>query len=199
MELEEMQALWDEMSEKVDKQKVLTDKVIIKMTQERYRNKISKISKYESIGAIICFMAAIGILINLSKLDTWYLLVSGLFTTAYLILIPVLVLRSIFRLKSVDILTNNLKQTIIDFTKRRKHFLFMQQVGIYLNFLLMFVSLPVIVKLMDGKDLFASETDVWYWYIPIMAVFLILFSRWGYGHYNRMSESAGNILKELEG
>ena len=198
MELEQMQTLWDEMSAKVDKQKVLTDKVIMDMTKERYRTKISKISKYESIGAIICFIAAIGILINLSQLDNWYLLTSGLFTAGYLIFIPVLLLRSIFRLKSVNILKNNLKQTITDFTKRRKHFLFMQRLGIYLNFLLMFASLPVVVKLLDGKDLFASETDVWYWYIPIMAVFLILFSRWGYGHYNRMSESAGNLLKELE-
>jgi len=194
-----MQTLWDEMSAKVDKQKILTDKMIIDMTQERYRNKISKISKYESLGSVVCFVAAIGILVNLSQLDTLYLLASGIFTAGYLILVPVLVLRSIFRLKSVNILKNNLKQTITDFTKRRKHFLFMQRLGIYLNFLLMFVSLPVIVKLMDGKDLFESQTDVWYWYIPIMAVFLILFSRWGYGHYNRMSESAGNLLKELEG
>ncbi|WP_350293979.1 hypothetical protein [uncultured Croceitalea sp.] len=199
MELEQIQALWDEMSAKVDNQNILTDKLIIDMTQERYRNKISKISKYESIGAIVCFIAAIGILVNLSQLDTWYLLATGLFSAGYLILIPVMVLRSIIRLKSVNILKNNLKQTITDFTKRRKHFLFMQRLGIYLNFLLMFVSLPVIVKLMDGKDLFESDTDVWYWYIPIMAVFLILFSRWGYGHYSRMSESAGNLLKELDG
>lgn len=199
MELKQMQTLWDELSARVDKQKVLTDKLIVEMTQERYRNKISKISKYESIGAIICFIAAMGIFVNLSQLDTWYLLASGLFTAGYLILLPVLVLRSIFRLKSVNILKNNLKQTIIDFTKRRKHFLLMQKLGIYLNFLLMFASLPVVVKFFDGKDLFKNQTDVWYWYIPIMVVFLIFFSRWGYGHYDNMSKSAGNILKELEG
>ena len=198
MELKQMQILWDEMSAKVDEQKILTDKLIMDMTQERYRNKIQKISKYESLGAIVCFIAAAGILMKVSQLDTWYLLASGLFTTAYLIVIPLLVLRSIFRLKSVNILKNNLKQTIVDFTKRRKHFLFMQRLGIYLNFLLIFASLPVTVKLMNGKDLFESQTNVWYWYIPIMVVFLVLFSKWGYGHYKRMSESAGNLLKELE-
>ena len=38
-----MKSLWNDMSQKVDQQKVLTDKLIIDMTQERYENKLRQI------------------------------------------------------------------------------------------------------------------------------------------------------------
>ena len=39
MELEEMKVLWQEMSQQVEKQKSLTDKLIIEMTQQKYAQK----------------------------------------------------------------------------------------------------------------------------------------------------------------
>ena len=75
MELEEMKTLWGEMSIEIEKQKKLTDSLIIKMTQADYRNKISKILIPESIGAIICFAEHSIYTCQLSKTkQTWYLL-----------------------------------------------------------------------------------------------------------------------------
>ena len=36
MELEEMQAAWSQMSQDLEKQKQLTDEIILKMTQQKY-------------------------------------------------------------------------------------------------------------------------------------------------------------------
>jgi hypothetical protein len=198
MELEEMQATWSQMSNQLDNQKKLTDKLIMEMTKERYKNKIGILSKYEGIGAIICFIMAILLISRFSVLNTWYLLASGIFTVCYLIVLPVIVLLSIRSMKSIDLTNNNYKQTIIAFAEKKRHFLLTQKVGIYLNFILMVVSLPVIVKVFKGKDIFITNINLIYWYIPIMTVFLILFSIWGYGKYKKVTSSASHILEEFE-
>ncbi|KZS42369.1 hypothetical protein AWE51_02710 [Aquimarina aggregata] len=198
MELEEMQAIWSQMSDQIENQKKLTNKLIMEMTQERFKNKIGIISKYEGMGALICFAAAILILFQLSKLDTWYLLISGIFTIAYLIFLPIYILRSINTMKRINIISNTYKETLIEYAKNRKQFLFSQRLGIYLNFILMIVSLPVIIKLFKDEDIFVTNVEVLYWYIPIMTLFLIFFSKWGYGKYKRLTASATKILEELQ-
>jgi len=198
MELEEMQATWSQMSDRLDNQKKLTDKLIMKMTKERYKNKIGILSKYEGMGAVICFIAAILLILRFSELNTWYLLASGIFTVCYLIVLPVVVLRSINSMKNIDLTNNTYKETLIAYAKKKKRFLLTQKVGIYLNFILLAVSLPVVVKVFKGKDIFITNINLMYWYIPIMTVFLILFSIWGYGKYKKVTASATYIMEELE-
>ena len=197
MKVEDLQSIWTEMSGELEKQKKLTHEIIMQMTQERYKNQLQKIANYEGFGAIVCFLAALFILININKLETWYELLSGFFTIAFLIVIPVLVLGSIRSMKQINIQEGNYADTLRSFTTARNHFLFMQKIGIGLGFVLILTILPVASKILKGKNLF-EETGAWTWYIPVMFVFLILFSRWGYRHYNRITRSAGNILSEME-
>jgi len=199
MELEEMKTLWSEMSKEVEKQKSLTDKLIIDMTQERYTNKFNKILIYESMGAVICFAAAIFLIVNLGKLDTWYLLTLGIITITFLLLLPVLVLRSISRIKRLNIATNNYKETLVGFARAKKELLFTQRLGIYLSFVLVLVIMPVTSKIVDNKDFFTMEHSAKIWFfLPVLFIFLFFFSRWGYKCYKSIANSAEDILKELE-
>ena len=197
MKTGDIQSIWTEMSRELEKQKKLTHEIIMQMTQQRYKNQLQKIAKYEGVGAIICFMTAVAILLNINKLESWYELLCGVFTLAFLIVIPILVLRSIRSMKQINIHKGNYADNLKSFTTARNHFLFIQKIGIGLGFVLMLTILPVASKILKGKDLF-QETGAWTWYIPVMLVFLIFFSRWGYRHYNRITRSAGNILRELE-
>ena len=197
MELEEMKILWEEMNQKVNQQDQLTDKLIMDMTKERYINKLNGISKYESIGAVFCFLIALLLVANFHKLDSTYLILSGLFSIAFYLILPVLSLNSIARMKRVNIARNNNKQTLIEFGKARTHFLLVQKLAVYFSFVIVIISVPVAVKIIDGKDLFMNA-GFWYWYIPIGFLCLFLFSRWGYSCYTSMTNSAENILKELE-
>jgi len=197
MDLEEIKTVWSEMSDQLEKQKKLTNEIILKMTQERYTNKIQRISTYETIGAILCFAMALVVLFNFAKLDIWYLMVCGVFTFVYLLVLPILVLRSITSMKKIKFAKDSYKEALIGFTKAKKQFLFIQRMGIYLGFILVFTSLPVASKIMKNKDLFL-ENEVLRWYFPIMAVFLFFFGRWGYNCYRGITNSAENILKELE-
>jgi hypothetical protein len=198
MELEEMQATWSQMTLELENQKKLTDKLIMEMTKERFKNKIGVISKYEGMGTVICFLAAIVLISRFSELNTWYLLGSGVFTVTYLIVLPILVLRSIRNMKNIDLTNNNYSETLLEYAKRKKQFLWTQKIGIYLNFGLLVASLPVVVKVLRGKDIFVSNINLVYWYIPVMVVFLVIFSTWGYRKYKNIADSASRTLEELE-
>ncbi len=198
MELEEMQIVWSQMSAQLEHQKKLTNKLIMEMIQQRFKAKIGIISKYEGMGAIVCFSAAILLLFQMEKLDTWYLMAAGLFTLLYLIVVPILALLSVSAMRRINLTRNSYRDTVADYVKKQKHFLLTQRVAIYFNFILLLVSLPVVFKVFKNEDLFVSNIQLMYWYIPVMTVFLILFSRWGYGKYKSVTTSASRILEELE-
>jgi hypothetical protein len=198
MTLDEMQNVWSEMTEKLENQKQLTDTLIMEMTAQKFRSKIGKISTFESAGAVICFIAAIFLAVNFEKLDTWYLSASGVVVIGYLIFVPFLVLRSIYKMKGINISGNTYKQSLIDFAKRRKHFLLLQRTAIILNFVLLVLILPVSSKIFKDKDLFVDNADLWYWYIPVMLLFLIPFSKWGYTSYKNMTASAEELIRDLQ-
>lgn len=198
MELEEMQATWSQMSNQLKNQKRLTNKLIMEMTQIRFKNKIRLLSKYEEIGAAICFIIAILLIFELQNLDTWYLLGFGIITVCYLLGLPIVVLRALNSMKNLDLTNNTYKETLITHAKRKRQFLLIQKISIYLNFILLVVSLPVAIKVLTGDDIFVTNINLMYWYIPIMAIVLSLFSIWGYGKYKKITASASHILEELE-
>jgi len=197
MELDEMKSQWDEMSKEIKKQQILTDKLIVDMTQEKYNNKIKSISIPETIGAVICVASALYILINFNKLDTWYLIVCGVFAVVYLILMPIKSLRSIDKMKSINLSDKNVTETLIDFTKSKKKFWLVQRIGFYLNFIFIVAILPISGKLLSNKDLFL-ESKLWYLYIPMLVVFLLIITFFGLKHYKKATKSAENLLKDLE-
>ena len=197
MELEKLRSEWQEMSKEIEKQKILTDKLIIDMTQKKYKNKLKLISIPESIGTVICFAASLYIFINFSKLDNWHLQLSGVFTALFCVVLPILSMRSIFDMQKINMSTSNYKQSLERFAKNKKQFVLIQKASFYLSFILVIVSLPVAAKLMNGKDLFL-ESKAWLWYIPFGFLFLYLFSKWVFKHYKKTTQFAEELLKDLE-
>lgn len=197
MELDEMKNLWNELSEDLEKQKNLTDKLIIQMTQERYQNKLNKISFPEKIGAFICFIFGGYLLYNLPKFDTWYMLVCGIFSAAYFFILPIVVLRSVNSMKRINIANANYKQMIQEFAESKNRFLFLQKVGIILNFVLMIAMVTIAGKLFNNDSSFFDSKN-WIWQLPLMFLGLLLFSRWGFRYYSKITNQAGDLLKELK-
>lgn len=194
-----MKSLWTDMSQEVDRQKILTDKLITDMTQERYTNKFSKIFLYESLGAVICFAAALFLIINIQKLDTWYLLTCGIICLSLLLILPVISLRSLNTAKGLNISGKNFKDTLVDFYRSKKKILFTQRLSFYLSIIFAIAVLPVFSKILNGKDLFAPENNQNLWiFIPILLLFLFVFSAWVYKSYKKVTSSAESILKELD-
>jgi hypothetical protein len=196
MEMEEMETLWKEMSNEIRKQKILTDSIIIKMTETNYKSKFNRILVPEFIGAFFCLAGIIFILTNFQKLDSWYLQVCGIVSVFILFLLPVLTIKVIRNIRSLNISDNNYKQLLLEYSRGKLQFVLIQKLSLYLGAVLMLTILPVMGKLISGTDFFKS-TGLWYWY-AIGFPFFYYFARWVFKSYNKTASDAENILKELE-
>lgn len=199
MELEELQVTWSELSDQLEKQKKLTKVIIMQMTQDRYSRKFQTILKFETFGTVVCFVMALALLVNFNKLDNWYSLISGVFTLSFLILLPILVLRSLNRLKNLNIRDKNYKETLIEFVGEKKRILKIQKVAAYLCLPLMFTALVVSAKIFSNKNFITMEKSLSL-YLILVVTFIVaaFFARWGYNYYKKITSSAENILKEIE-
>ena len=197
MELEEMKGLWENMSEELERQKLLTDKMVVEMTRQKYRGKLSQISLPETVGTVICFAMAAYALFNFEKLDTWYLALCGIISVAFCIVLPVLSLRSIDRMKQINLEQNSYRETLIQYAKEKDRFVRVQKAGYYLGFVFSLAVLPVAGKLMRDKDLIL-DAKLWIWYIPLALIFHFLFSKWVWKHYSSAAKGARNLLDELK-
>ncbi|MEX0289613.1 MAG: hypothetical protein AB3N14_10935 [Flavobacteriaceae bacterium] len=199
MDLEEIKAVWSEMSDQLEQQKKLTNEIILKMTQERYSNKFQKVTIFESLGAIVCFIAALFLIINFDKLDTWYLAVCGGITLVFMLVLPVLVLRSLSQIKNLNITQSSYKDTVVKYEKVKRNLLMQQQFGIYGSFVIFFTSLAIFSKIFSGEDIFVQQQDTGvYIFTVAMGILLFFFARWGYKCYKSITSSAESILRELE-
>ena len=197
MELEEMKGLWESMSEELDRQKLLTDKMVVQMTRQKYRDKLTQISLPETVGTIVCFAMAAYALFNFAKLDTWYLVLCGVISIAFCVILPILSLRSIDKMKQIDLGKISYRESLIQYAKEKGRFIKIQKAGYYLGFVFSLAVLPVAGKLMRGKDLIL-DAKLWIWYIPIALIFHFLFSKWVWKHYSSIAQGARNLLDEMK-
>ncbi|PIB23725.1 hypothetical protein BFP77_15550 [Maribacter sp. 4U21] len=197
MELEELQTAWTAMSHELEKQKELTNDIIMEMTKEKYKAKFRTITSYEKAGTLVCVASAVFILIQVNKLDTWYLLACGLFAVLFSILLPFLVLRSLKRIRQLDIINLNYKDALLKYTQAKTNLLKIQRYGSFAGMLYLAAFLPTVAKILNDKNLFLEPSSL-LWKLGIMAIFLILFTLWGYGHYKRITNAAEQLIKELE-
>lgn len=191
-----MKQAWTVLSSELEKQKKLTDTLIMSMTHERYKNKLSRIRTPETMATALSFILALLILVNFSKYNTIFLAASALFAAAYLIVMPVLSLRLIRHLENLDITGNHYKQVLTDYALRKRKLLSFQKLNVYLGFVLLVVTLPVMVRIMGRETPIPAQ--VWYWYLPLGGVCFAAFARGVYRYYAGVAHQAENLLKELQ-
>ncbi len=93
MDIEELQTTWTQMSEELEKQKKLTNEIILKMTQQEYKSRLDKVTIPEKLGTLVSYAAAIFILFNFNALDTVLLKTCGFITLVIIIVLPYLSLK----------------------------------------------------------------------------------------------------------
>lgn len=195
MELEEMKTQWGEMSKEMEKQKQLTDSIITKMTQANFKNKIRSIVIPETIGALGCVVCSVIILLNFSLLNTWYLLGCGIISVLILMVLAIVSFRAICKIRYVRIRNTDFKQTLLNYSKGKLQFVFVQKLSFYLGAILLIVVLPVMGEIIAGKDIFKG-TRIWFLY-AIEFPFYYLFAKWVYKSYFKITRDAEDLLHEL--
>ncbi|NNF36303.1 MAG: hypothetical protein HKN68_19525 [Saprospiraceae bacterium] len=197
MEINEFQDIWKAMDESISSQSKLNNHTIMEMTKDKYHSTINRISNKEKIGSIFCLLIVIFIIYTLKDQDTWYLMTCAILSMCFYIILPILSLKSIRDLNAISFASNNLRDTINEFHKKKTAFLKVQQLGILLGIFILFLFLPPTIKSIDGKDIFLDR-GIWIWYIPTSLILLGLFARWGYNHYKRTIDKAEGILKDFQ-
>lgn len=197
MELEEMKDLWNEMSKKVEEQQLLNDKIILEMTELKYREKINKLFFWESMATAFNLAAALLIIIFFWKLDTTFLQISGVILIIGFGLSPFLSLRKIQQMKHIDIINNNYQETLIAYAKRKKEFFNIQKLYLILAVPVMIFGLPVYVKMVYNYYLDIS-LGLWIGYVLFIIVFLFFIGKVIGKTYGGLSNSVEEILREAK-
>jgi len=190
-----MKTMWGEMSAEMDKQKKLTTQLITKMTQANYRGKVNNILMPETAGALVSFASFVYIALNFEKLNSLHLFICGIVAAAIMLVLPLLSLRAVFKMRSVNIGSNNFKQAIQQYAAGKKQFVFVQKLTFYLGALLLVAILPVMSKIMGNVDAFKTNS-LWLMY-AVMFIFFLFFAKWVYRSYAKSVNDAENLLKEL--
>jgi len=199
MELEELQSAWTQLSDELNHQKKLTNKIILDMTKQKYQNKFTTITKYETIGAFVCFAIAFFVILNFGKLDTWYLQVCGILTLLFLIVLPVMVLSTLKTIKNIDILNGSYKDNLKFYLKTKNRLLKLQQVGIAIGFVGLFFIVPVTSKIISNKNVFLTSLKTEQYVIfAITMIAMVFFCKWAYNGYLKVTRSAQELLQDLE-
>ncbi|TLP79193.1 hypothetical protein [Maribacter sp. ACAM166] len=199
MELEELQSAWSQMSNELEHQKKLTNEIILNMTKEKYRNKFKTVTAYETLGACVCFCIAMLFLVKFGELDTWYLQLCGILSLSYLIILPILILKALRKIKTLNILKGTYKDNLSHFIKAKNRLLQLQQIGMGVGFLGLFFILPVFSKISSNKNIFqvGLKTEQ----LVLLSITLIVtavFCIWAYKGYLRLTKSAQELLKDME-
>ncbi|MDC7997149.1 hypothetical protein [Gilvibacter sediminis] len=197
MELQEMQAAWQQMNQKIEKQQQLTDQLIMEMTTQKYRAKYQKLNTFETVGGVICYVFATYILMNFGKMDIWYLRLCAVVAIAVLTILPIFSLSAIRDLQNLPITSGTQKELMRDFTARKRRFLLFQKINVGMTPLLMVSILPIFSKLFKNIDVF-TESSVMFWYLPIGAIALFLMFGWVFKCYRSINASAAKTLEELD-
>jgi hypothetical protein len=198
MELEELQAQWNEMSKRVDKLEVLNKKQIMEITNQKYKNRFKIFWLYEFTGGLICIAMALTILFNLSIMDTLLLKVISILLALSLIVMPVFILKSLHTVKSLKWSAESYKAVLLKFQKSKKRLLNLQRLAIPYSVFVFFTSMVVTSKLM-GNDDFGDDFGVgMYVFIAVVLLSVILFAIWGNRKYKRSMQATERMISEVE-
>ncbi|MCH6235013.1 hypothetical protein [Cognataquiflexum rubidum] len=195
MELEEMKLAWNDMSKRVEKQEILNQQIIEKMTKNQYQNNLKKIALPEYIGTIICYLGAAYLSVNVPKLEEPLIQLFGVISIALLLVLPIISLQSIRAMKKVNLSSHTYLETIQIFGKQKIRFQKLQKLNISLGLFLMVIGVPVLLAI---KGISLDPTPLfWMLYFPLGVMFFLGFSYWTLKYYNKALKATEKMLAEV--
>lgn len=195
MELEEMKNAWQEINVTNKKSTYLTNQFLEKMIDEKYNSKINKIGYSECISAVICFLAAIYLIINFDTIERPLIQIFALIAILLLFILPTISILSLRNLKKIDISSKTYLEAIEDFGKRKINFLKFQKLNISLGLFLIVIAIPVISAI-KGKNIDQVQS-FWTIIFPIAIVFFLIFALWVLKSYRNILNETKKMLSEI--
>ncbi|WP_181309044.1 hypothetical protein [Rufibacter sp. XAAS-G3-1] len=195
MELEEMQNAWNSLSQRAEKQDVLSNKLLAKVTQHRYHSKLNKIRYAEFAGTLVCYAGAAYVSVHLTQIEATYLQVMARLSVALLLGLPILSLASVRAMQRVPLSSATHLETINHFVRQKMMFQKLQKLNVCFGLLLMLLCLPVLAAI-QGKDL-TQVPDFWTGIFPLFVLVVLAFAYWVLKSYNKALNAMENTLSDM--
>lgn len=195
MELEEMKLAWNDLSKRVEKQEILNQQMIEKMTKDQFQTNLKKIALPEFIGTIICYIGAAYLSVNVPMLEEPLFQFFGVISIALLLILPIISLQSVRAMRKVDLSAQTYLETIQVFGKQKLRFQKLQKLNVSLGMFLMVIGVPVLLAI-QGKSLDPTPL-FWMLYLPLGVMFFLGFSYWVLKYYNRTLKATEKMLFEI--
>jgi hypothetical protein len=193
MELEEMKLAWNNMSKRIEKQEILNQQIIEKMTREQYQSNLKKIALPEFIGTIICYMGAAYLAVNIPKLDETLMQFLGAIAIILLLILPIISLQSIRAMRKFNPSSSSYFEAIQVFGEQKLRFQKLQKLNVSLGMFLMVIGVPVLLAIQDKS----ISPLFWMLYFPLGIMFFLGFSFWVLKYYNRKLKATERMLAEV--
>lgn len=200
MELEEMRSVWSTMSEELNKQKRLTNDLILKMAHEKSSSRLGRIIFAESVGSVISLAAAIYILVNFDKFNSVFNMLAGAGTVALLVIAVIMAAILIKKVSKINILKDTYSEAIVHFKELKKMLRFYKRFSLMMYFIMPFLLLPVVSILFLGKDLSTDNGELLEVLLACVIVLPIawLLIMWFYKSNLRKVSSAFKEVEQIE-
>ncbi|ERM80447.1 hypothetical protein P872_21800 [Rhodonellum psychrophilum GCM71 = DSM 17998] len=196
MELEEMKATWEALSQKVAQQEKLTHKMIENMTHQKYKSRLNKILYPEILGSIICFLGAIFMILNFQAIEGPIMQVFGILSILLLFGLPIISLASLSGLRKVNVSLMTYAEAIRNYSLQKIRFQKLQKLNVSMALLFLLIATPVFME-MNGKDI-SNIPYFWKLIFPLGVILFLGFSVWVLKNYNSALKKAEDTLSEIQ-
>lgn len=194
MELDDLKNTWNEMGSQSKPGLNLT--TIDKLTKTKVNSKLNRILLPEILGALVCIVAAVFIVLNFDKLDNTSYQVTGILSIILCLGLPVLSFVGLAQLYKTGNLNGTYADSLKDFASRKIRFCKLQKLNITLSYLLL-VTVAILLTRLFGRS---PVTDSKYFFLYAFTLgysFVLLFSKFVFKSYNRTIQQTEALLQDL--
>lgn len=204
MDLDEMKSTWQELSAELDKQKTLTNDIILKMAHEKSKSSLGKMVKFESIGGLgMCVVLLVGLFIcSLNRsFDNVPLMICALLSAVLFIFSGYISWDFISKMKKVNLLENSIEESQKNYLAVKKASARYKKVGVYTSLPTILFFSPVVLKVFIGKDIFrnfSTAKDDFLIMILLSVVIAVPLVYTLFKFYNKNMKATAEALEQVE-
>lgn len=120
MDLDEMKAVWSDISDQLAQQKKMNQDIVLRMTQEKSKSRLGRIIAMESVGVIVSGGMLVYVIAKFQELSHWSSIVGGIGLLLILLLGITYSIMLITQAKKVNVAKDSYSEVTQQFDKLRK-------------------------------------------------------------------------------
>lgn len=174
MDLDQMKEVWQDFSTQLDEQKRVTEALVLEMIAQKSASRFNRMVYAEGLGIILSGLMCLYILLHFHELEFLPNQLSAIGTILVMLLSIVFGYRIISAIRSINIIGDTYSTTASKFKRFKKIMGTYKRVSIGIYVVLPLIMLPVVTKLLGGKDLFNDTAAYGYAYLASLILLPIV-------------------------